>query len=192
MVTGRAAVEQRINQVRHAARYERRTLEKAPHIAFDPPPVGQVASRTLYEAGSFPATGTAEPSDDPNPVRVLSTLPVRLYIADDRLALLLLDNAPEPLSSAVVLHPCGMFDALTLLFETLWARAVPAQPTAASEHLVTLLLSGLTDDAIARQLGIGERTVQRQIAGLLWTLGATTRFQAGAQAALRTLRSETP
>ena len=49
---------------------------------------------------------------------------------------------------------------------------------------MTLLLSGLTDEAIARQLALGYRTVQRHIAALMTKLGAHTRFQAGVRAAL--------
>jgi DNA-binding NarL/FixJ family response regulator len=53
------------------------------------------------------------------------------------------------------------------------------------QRLIALLLSGLTDQAVARQLGIGYRTAQRRIAALMAELGASTRFQAGVQAALR-------
>jgi DNA-binding NarL/FixJ family response regulator len=86
----------------------------------------------------------------------------------------------------VILQPCGLFDAYAVLFERLWERA---QPVGATDHdtLVALLLSGLTDQAIARQLGVSARTAQRKIAALMQELGARTRFQAGAQAAIRDL-----
>ena len=45
-----------------------------------------------------------------------------------------------------------------------------------------LLASGLKDEAIARQLGIGERTVRRRVAELADRLGARTRMQLGIQA----------
>ncbi|MFF4189615.1 IS5 family transposase [Nonomuraea sp. NPDC001831] len=51
------------------------------------------------------------------------------------------------------------------------------------KRLIALLLTGLTDEAIARQLGIGYRTAQRRIDELMARLGAHTRFQAGVQAA---------
>ncbi|HZE50859.1 MAG TPA: helix-turn-helix transcriptional regulator, partial [Jatrophihabitantaceae bacterium] len=98
--------------------------------------------------------------------------------------------------SAVIVHAPALLAALSTLFEGLWERALPmhmpATPVQAGrrasvdEHrLITLLLSGLTDEAIARQLALGYRTVQRHIAGLMSKLGAHTRFQAGVQAALK-------
>jgi DNA-binding NarL/FixJ family response regulator len=53
--------------------------------------------------------------------------------------------------------------------------------------LTSLLLSGLADGQIARELGVSPRTAQRKLAALMQELGAQTRFQAGAQAALRDL-----
>ncbi|MFF5212658.1 hypothetical protein [Streptosporangium sp. NPDC000396] len=47
------------------------------------------------------------------------------------------------------------------------------------------MASGATDEAIARRLGLGRRTVVRRVSALQRTLGATTRFQAGVQAARR-------
>jgi hypothetical protein len=45
--------------------------------------------------------------------------------------------------------------------------------------LLTLMASGLTDGAIARKLGISERTVRRRVSDILAELGVATRFQAG-------------
>ncbi|HEX6685280.1 MAG TPA: helix-turn-helix domain-containing protein [Candidatus Limnocylindrales bacterium] len=181
VVTGEAAVRQRIAQLHRAARHELRILEKGP---LPLPLLGKVVVRAVCEN-----------IDNQEGVRVLPAVPIRLYLTDDRLALLPLGTGPDPPDSAVILHPCGLFDALAALFEALWARALPAfgspEESSADEdnrqRLVALLLSGLTDDAIARQLGVGHRTVQRQLAALMRELGATTRFQAGAQAARRVL-----
>ena len=41
----------------------------------------------------------------------------------------------------------------------------------------------MNDKAIARQLGVSERTAHRRVAGLMTRLGAESRFQAGVQAA---------
>jgi DNA-binding NarL/FixJ family response regulator len=57
------------------------------------------------------------------------------------------------------------------------------------QRLITLLLSGLTDEAIARQLGTSHRTIQRRVAALMSELGAHTRFQVGVQAALNRRRA---
>ena len=128
-------------------------------------------------------------------------VPLEMYLADDRLALLPLATAAED-RTAVVIHPSGLLDALGDLFEGLWQRALPlglatepasaaAEPLAEPERqrITALMLSGLTDQAIAHQLGVSYRTVQRRIASLMDELGASTRFQAGVQAAIRAGRN---
>lgn len=72
------------------------------------------------------------------------------------------------------------------------AAVVPVDPRPALTGLVRdrrailqCLNAGMKDDAIARQLGISERTVRRRVADLAARLGAASRFQIGAQAARR-------
>jgi DNA-binding NarL/FixJ family response regulator len=55
----------------------------------------------------------------------------------------------------------------------------------ADQALLHLLHAGLKDDAIARNLDISERTLRRRITELTTRLGASSRFQAGAQAVRR-------
>jgi hypothetical protein len=177
LVSGTSAVQQRIAQVQQAARTELRRLVKAPYGA---PPTHRAHCRTVYEHGVLDAQSNEV-------ARVLPSVPIHLYLADDRLALVLLAE-----DSAVIVQPCGLFDAYATLFEALWDRALPvlALPMKAddgADALVALLLAGLTDQAIARQLGVSARTAQRKIAALMQDLGARTRFQAGAQAAIRDL-----
>jgi DNA-binding NarL/FixJ family response regulator len=76
------------------------------------------------------------------------------------------------------------------LFETLWTLGIPVSGDRAplSEQdrmIVALMAAGVTDDVIARRPRLSRRTVTRRIAALLDRLGATTRFQAGVQAAHR-------
>jgi len=58
-------------------------------------------------------------------------------------------------------------------------------PTPSDRQLLTLLTQGMKDRAIARHLGIGERTVQRRLNRLMTELGAQTRFQAALNAVRR-------
>ena len=85
-----------------------------------------------------------------------------------------------------MVHASGLLDALAALFESVWQRAIPVpelvSPADEHRHLLMLLASGLKDEAIARQLGIGERTVRRRVAALADRLGARTRMQLGIQA----------
>jgi DNA-binding NarL/FixJ family response regulator len=123
---------------------------------------------------------------------VLPGLPLRLYLADNNIAAIPLRSST--VDSMLVVYPSALLGALVALFDGLWRRALPLHSTpagrtaASSQRLITLLLSGLTDEAIARQLGLSHRTVQRHVANLMTELGAHTRFQAGVQAALRESR----
>lgn len=91
--------------------------------------------------------------------------------------------------------------AVTRLFEGVWARSTPFEPTsrvleASGEEplmplderdtkVLALLSIGAADKVIARQIGASVRTVERRIRYLMDHLGAATRFQAGVQAARR-------
>jgi DNA-binding NarL/FixJ family response regulator len=86
----------------------------------------------------------------------------------------------------------GVVDALRLLFEVLWRQGAPmpgTQPAGDRRNLqvLRLLAAGAKDETIARQLGLSLRTVRRRVAEQISELGATTRFQAGVEAARRRL-----
>ncbi|NGO68211.1 helix-turn-helix transcriptional regulator [Streptomyces boncukensis] len=128
--------------------------------------------------------------------RVMADTPTKLLIADDRIALIPLRSAPNELASSVVVHPSGLLEVLCEFFEVLWARALPISdylagrpagaadgPTSDEARLLALLTTGMTDQVMARQLGISYRTFQRRLHGLMERLGATTRFQLGMRAA---------
>ncbi|SCE94944.1 Sugar-specific transcriptional regulator TrmB [Micromonospora viridifaciens] len=127
--------------------------------------------------------------------RSLPELPMKLAIADHKLALIPLAATTPAVETAVLVHPCALLDALIMLFETLWARAVPIRPGLAAsgarardalvpdqERLLTLLGAGMSDTAVARELGVSLRTVTRRIQTLSSAAGAATRFQLGWQA----------
>jgi DNA-binding NarL/FixJ family response regulator len=88
-------------------------------------------------------------------------------------------------------YSSALLDALIQFFEFTWEQAAPLgadpqSPLAEEDRrLLTLLLAGLKDDAIARQLGLSTRTMRRRMKNLMDLLGADNRFQAGAQAARR-------
>ncbi|MBU7597595.1 helix-turn-helix transcriptional regulator [Streptomyces sp. P38-E01] len=130
--------------------------------------------------------------------RVFPGVPMKLAIADDDRALI---SVPRPESGdimALLVHSSMLLDALIDLFEAFWRLAVPisasvgrsggtvgTEPTPTTQRLLALLSAGSTDEAIARELEISERTVHRRVRRLQELLGARTRFQLGVQAARR-------
>ncbi|MER6464112.1 LuxR C-terminal-related transcriptional regulator, partial [Streptomyces sp. NPDC001228] len=124
-------------------------------------------------------------------VRFLPEAPMKLIIADDQAALIPLLATPQVLDACILVHPSALLDALSTLFESLWEQAQPYLPgepasvgptefvSAEERRIISLLAMGMSDEAIARQLGIGHRTVQRRVQALLGRLGAASRFQAG-------------
>jgi predicted transcriptional regulator/DNA-binding CsgD family transcriptional regulator len=123
--------------------------------------------------------------------RVLPGLPLKLAIADAKVALLPLSFDLASAQVAIV-HESTLLTALVELFQTYWELAVPIGDDSETEpvdddtrRLLALLASGLKDDAIARQLGLSTRTMRRRMRELLDELSAANRFQAGVRAARR-------
>lgn len=199
VVTGQRAITQRLLQIQRGARAQIAVLAKPPGF-----PAGEASAahrgltrRTIYDRSAIEHPGTLSTVEqsiqDGQLARVLPDLPVRLLLADESVAVLPLQRNSTA-DAIIVVHQSALLDGLVKLFDGLWQRALPLQPPSASrpniaaQRLITLLLSGLTDEAIAHQLGLSHRTVQRRVAALMADLGAHTRFQAGIQAALGRMR----
>ncbi|MFB9731602.1 hypothetical protein [Ornithinimicrobium kibberense] len=99
----------------------------------------------------------------------------------------LLDEGDGPESDHLLLRPAALVEAFVTLFEGLWRRARPLGPEDAAQdaRLLELLSLGYKDEAVARQLGLGLRTVRRRIAALMDEHGVHTRFQLGLSVAAR-------
>ncbi|WP_300682321.1 LuxR C-terminal-related transcriptional regulator [Nocardioides sp.] len=123
-------------------------------------------------------------------IRLLAELPTRMVVVGTSHVLL-----PEPLgytaSPRSVIRQRGVVELAVLLFEQLWAQATPlpgVQSTGRDDlrrFLVAELAAGSQDEQIARRLGLSLRTVRRRVAELMEELGASSRFQAGVEAARR-------
>lgn len=99
---------------------------------------------------------------------------------------------PDPERRLLIKSSC-LIDLLVTHFESLWERSTPVEaigrrPTDDGDisdrdrELLTLMAAGLKDRAIARSLGVTERTVSRRIQELMRRLDADTRFRAGIRA----------
>ena len=120
----------------------------------------------------------------------LGDVPMKLLLFDQRTAIL-----PAPpgrtvdaeVKATVVRHPV-VVNALASLFEAIWERSVSIrladtgelQEDPRRDALVSLLMSGATDSAIASQFSVTERSVRRWIAELMDELKVQTRLQLGA------------
>lgn len=113
-------------------------------------------------------------------VRVLDRLPSWFYVDEDKLAGLPVTWGEAWPSSILLVRTPPMIGALNLIFDGLWNRAEPVSKEPRGwEPVVRLLAQGLTDEAVARFLGLDVRTVRRRVAEAMSDLGATSRFALG-------------
>ncbi|MBT2389171.1 helix-turn-helix transcriptional regulator [Streptomyces sp. ISL-1] len=125
-------------------------------------------------------------------VRVVDRVPTKLVVADRALAMVpLTARGAEP--AALVIQASGLLESLMGVFETVWREALPlrlgagggvsqepaAGPDGTDLEILSLLLAGMTDASVAKQLDVGLRTVQRRVKGLMELTGVTTRMQLG-------------
>jgi DNA-binding CsgD family transcriptional regulator len=123
-------------------------------------------------------------------VRLVDHAPYDLVVFD-RLVVCLPADPAEPGKSMVVVRGSALVNIHLATFDDYWLRAVPygdrppsrpGAPTDLSPQervVIRLMADGLSDDRIARKLGIHRRTVQRAVAGLMERLNASSRFEAG-------------
>ncbi|WP_327584464.1 winged helix-turn-helix transcriptional regulator [Nonomuraea sp. NBC_00507] len=212
VVTGRDAVARRYLQLERNATREMLVLVHPPYavdISDDrenrqrAARRGAPVTRGIYSPQAFEHPGmlahTRRAIADGEQAR-LGQVPVKLAIADAATAILpLVSDEGQAVESALVVHPSALLDALVGLFETLWRAAVPLRLStegleqereAPDAEVLALLAAGMKDDAIARQLGLSPRTVQRRVQVLSERLGARTRFHAGFLAAQQDLLSK--
>ncbi len=199
IITGRDSIAELWRSLQLGVRGELRVLDKPPYVKRSDPEVELAAlargvrMRTVYESQVL-----REPDrlaeihaviEGGEQARLLPELPLKLALVDDRWALLPVSSGTE-LQSVLLVRPSSLLDALAGLFELYWSRAMRMPEPDSAElpqdrhrRLLALLAAGLTDESIARQMGVSTRTVQRWVRELMDRFGARTRFQAGIQAA---------
>ncbi|MDT0411347.1 MULTISPECIES: hypothetical protein [unclassified Streptomyces] len=205
VVTGTTAISQRFIQLQLGAKESVRALVTGAPVAVsgmendaEEEVVGRgVAYRVVIEREVLhQPSGLVELSaalGREERVRVVDEVPTKLVLADDTLAMVpLTSRGPEP--AALVVHASGLLDALSGLFESVWREALPLRlgasagefdeggepaPDRTDLEVLSLLLAGMTDASVAKQLDLGLRTVQRRVKGLMELTGSTTRLQLG-------------
>ena len=125
-------------------------------------------------------------------MRVSSLVPARLIVRDSEEALVVTASGPSDEPIGVRVRSAWFAGFLLDTFETIWDSALPASQerlqasrmlNSAEQEILQLLATGLTDESIARSLGVSLRTIQRKVQGIQRSVGATSRFQLGAMTA---------
>ena len=132
-------------------------------------------------------------------LRIVPSLPTRIMIVDDELALLPISPRRDvEAPGAMVIRASGLLAMLSALFERTWQAAAPATVAAdlsttvrGSEldpvdyDLLRLLDLGVTDRVVAQQLHLSIRTVQRRVSTLMDLAMVSSRYQLGRAAHAR-------
>ncbi|HEV3174252.1 MAG TPA: TrmB family transcriptional regulator [Actinocrinis sp.] len=209
VVCGAEAVLQRFEQVQRGAVHELMVMSEARYEVVGPgesPAEEQAIARGVRyrvvlerEALEFPGAidGLALHGGKSPQSRVVERVPAKLIVADRSVALVPLSDGSNPDTGrepvAMYVRAPGLIRLLIGLFESVWERAVPVrlgeaggieaepqnEPTGLDLRILSLLMLGSTDAAIAKQLGLGLRTVQRRVAHMMELAGVSTRLQLG-------------
>ena len=207
MISGRQAVIQRFIQIQRSAKHEVLVFDRPPY-AQSPPGSNETEYEMLRRGVSYRAVYDTEALEIPGKLdeiqrttaageqaRTFSGLPMKIAIADREIGLLPLRLGEPGTDEVLVVRPSPLLEAITMLFESIWERANPVSLAGKDDdtgglsvpdrELLILLAGGLKDEAIARQLGVVVRTVERRVRRIMDLADARTRFQAGMQAERR-------
>lgn len=205
VIYGREEIIRRFMELQRGARHQFRACDAPPYPANDAAVVNTMEVdqlrrglrfRILYDRTALDIPGRLadlEAGVAAGEQARVADVPLKMTIFDDTAAILPVRQPPDVESRLVVYNPV-LLDALSALFEMYWDRALPlhlargghdAAPSKDDRHLLVLLVGGLTDQEIAAQLGISDRTVRSRVRAMMARLDAATRFQAGYQSVLR-------
>jgi DNA-binding transcriptional regulator GbsR (MarR family) len=203
VVTGIENIANRVSHLQSGARSQVRGFDKPPYVRDPGQNLGAeqqrmtegIRYRVIYDRDAVAWPGRLQNDilvsyAQGEHARVRPELPMKLFLADDRMAIIPISSSQHVVDAAYVIHPSALLDALATLFEAEWDRGVPLAravgtaakdegPDADTSALLALLAAGQTDAGIGRALGWSPRTTQRRVAQLMAELNATTRFQAG-------------
>ncbi|MEU6662970.1 LuxR C-terminal-related transcriptional regulator [Streptomyces sp. NPDC046821] len=205
VITDPGAVRHRFMQLQESARHEIRammvpetTVVQRTHNTAEPAGVRRgVLYRTIVERDMLGQPGVVAEALDAlaagQQVSIAESVPVKFMIADRDVAMVPLIPGRRTSPASILVHTCGLLEALLAYFELAWERAYPLSPNTVGgvteirpdgldetdARVLALVLAGLTDQAAASQLGVSRRTVQRRIGELMLKAGAESRIQLG-------------
>lgn len=156
-----------------------------------------VMDRSMLDEGLLTVEDAVDAVSAGEEVRIADDVPIKAFIIDRRLAIVPVQSQLQPddeidTVSALIIHESGLLDGIIALFEAFWQEAVPLRVQSEGVHgelddldlrILGLMLSGLTDQAVAKHLELGLRTVQRRVKSMMDAAGVATRIQLGWHAA---------
>lgn len=123
-------------------------------------------------------------------VRIMASIPLLLVVIDGQTAVVP-SVGPTGAIGAHVVHSSSLTAPAATLFQRLWNEGTPydrhvtsanGQHDGISEErmreVAVLMAGGMKDEAVARRLGVSDRTVRRIVFAMSEYLGADSRFQA--------------
>lgn len=209
VVSGDGAARQLFLQVVKTVREELLVFDRPPYAAAPTEAIEEQAERMTAGLSLRTVFDSSLLDDSVHVRRILAgvangeqgrvaTVPLKLAIIDREWGMLPLVHADGVTPEAVVIvRRSVLLDSMLALFESIWSHAAEIRPQSADEltllatdeaelrQLAHLMAAGMTDLAIARHLGISERTVRRRIKDLTDELRVDSRFVAGVKAAQR-------
>ena len=212
IITGEGNIRSRTDQLPDAAQEQIRGFDRPPYVMSLDESVGAEATRiregiryrVVYSAQAVTWPGRLEGDIREalaagEQARVRPDLPTKLWIVDDKMALIPISTRQNTIGASFIVRPCDLLDSLIAMFEAEWDRAIPlrsflggdragaavSEPDETRTAVLACLAAGLTDESIARSLGCSLRTAQRHIRRLMQDLNVSSRFQAGMEARQR-------
>jgi len=203
ILIGREAIVEAHRELLASARKEICAFDKPPYVT-SRHQVTEALLRTTPEWQALERDvvlrGVYHPGFDPDRLQELALfagrgersrtalVPMKLILVDSHVALIPSMRSYNPgheLRASIVRHPL-LVEALQWLFEAVWDASVPIMTSFSADTdprrqmLISMLMTGSTDSAIANTLNLNVRSVRRWISELMEELGVTTRLQLGA------------
>jgi sugar-specific transcriptional regulator TrmB/DNA-binding CsgD family transcriptional regulator len=203
VIRGAGALRDRTREMVTSARSEALNMLKPPLIAMQPAdhvePDARVHGRVVYDRDLVRDVGVLDAIRQRRgrhyEVRVHTLVPVKMLAIDRSMALLPVQQHDET-PVGVLITASAVLDSFLALFDYVWETAtmLPAadddagdpggSPLSADErHLLSLMLAGLTDRAIAGHFRVSVRTIERRIRALMDAAHVRTRAQLAWEAA---------
>ena len=210
IITGEGNIRSRTAQLPDAAQDQIRGFDRPPYVMSPEENINQEATR-IREGVSYRVVYSAQAVMWPGrlegdirdalaageQIRVRPELPTKLWIVDDKMAMIPISTRQNAIGASFIVRPCDLLDSLIAMFEAEWDRAIPLRsflgedsggaggPDETRTAVLSCLAAGLTDEGVARSLGCSLRTAQRHIRRLMQDLNVSSRFQAGMEARQR-------